>query len=245
MKLSEKLLIEICKKSLENAKDLITDADLLKENNRIPRAYTLYQLATEEVGKAIYCYLIIVEEKYDDPKVKSEFEKVFISHRKKTEKSSSLNIMIAEVLHKGNFEGALNFLQESIEERNQLEEINNLKNNSLYTTIINTKVKNPSEVITANLLSKIELKAKSRFGAIKAFVTFGIEHLTFLREHQKANPNYELDIEDYAKEFWKITTSASAIGLDFFKCNSISFRIRVALWRKTKLYAALKIRFLK
>ena len=151
MKLSEKLLIEICRKSLDNARDLILDADLLKENKRIPRAYTLYQLATEEVGKAIYCYLIIFQQQYDNPKVKSEFKSVFFSHSEKTEKSGHLNMIMVQILFKGNFEGALNFLQESINEKTQLKEIDNLKNNSLYTAVIDSKVKNPSEIITPTL----------------------------------------------------------------------------------------------
>ena len=202
MKLSEEILIQVCEKSLENAKELILDADLLKANKRISRAYTLYQLATEEVGKAIYCYLIIFNEQYDNPKILSEFGRVFVSHKDKTDKSGSLNMIIAQVLFKGNFEGALNFLEESIQESKQLTEIDNLKNNSLYTSLINSQVKNPSEVITESLLSKIEIKAKSRFGAINAFVNTGIKHLDLFREHQKANPNYELDAEEYAKTFW-------------------------------------------
>lgn len=202
MKLSENLLIQVCKKSLENARDLISDADILNANKRIPRAYTLYQLATEELGKAIYCYLIIFEERYDDPIIMAEFEKVFFSHQKKADKSSSLNIVIAQVLCKGSFKDALNFIEESIEERKQLKEIDNLKNYSLYTSVINSQVKNPIDVISETILSKIELKAKSRFGAINAFVTIGIEHLSALREHQKANPNYEIDAEEYAKKFW-------------------------------------------
>lgn len=202
MKLSESLLIQICEKSLENSKDLISDADLLKASKRISRAYTLYQLATEEAGKAIFCFLIIFKGEYDDPKVLSEFKKVFYSHIEKASKSKSLNMIIAQVLYKGNFEGALNFLKESIQESTQFKEIDNLKNYSLYTSLINSQVKNPSEIITENLLSIIELKAKSRFGAINAFVNAGIIDLPFLREHQKTNPSYELDAEKYAKEFW-------------------------------------------
>lgn len=202
MKLSEQILIEVCQKSLENARELIGEADLLKENQKIARSYTLYQLATEEVGKAIYCYLIIFQKQYDDPAIKLEFDKVFRSHKIKTDKSSSLNIMIAQVLYKGNFEGAMKFLEETIEEGKQLNHINDFKNYSLYTSIVDSNVKNPSEIITERHLANIELKAKSRFGATNAFVKVGIEHLESLRKYQNENPEFKPDAEDYAKKFW-------------------------------------------
>jgi|SRR5690625_3981896 len=202
MKLSEKILIEVCKKALENSRELISDADLLKENNRLPRAYTLYQIAIEESGKAIYCFVVMFQGDYDDINVQAEFKEAFLSHLKKTEKSRCLNPSIAQILFKGDIKGALTFLQESMDERYQLKKINNLKNNSLYTNLIDSEVINPSEVITLNILTEIEKRAKLRFKAINAFVTLGINHLSSIRDYQKANPNIEFDVDEMAKEYW-------------------------------------------
>lgn len=202
MNLSESLLIEICTKSLENARDLISDADLLKANQRIPRAYTLYQFATEELGKASYCHSIIHEEQYDDPNVIKEFIKFFFSHQKKTVESLSLNFLIAQVNYKGDSKGAYRFLQLDEEKRKQVQATDDLKNYSLYTSIIDLQVKNPAEMISRELLSEIELEAKSRFNLINTFVLIGIKHLPEIREFQRANPNYKPDIEAYIKEHW-------------------------------------------
>lgn len=157
----------------------------------------------EETGKAIFCYLIIFHERYHDSNTVKEFNTVFGSHKHKTEKSGAINIIIAQVLFKGNFEGAMSYLEESINEKNRLQEIDDLKNHSLYTSIVDGVVKNPSEVITDKLLKGIELNARSRFGAINAFVTVGIDHLPALRDYQRENPIHEMNIEAEVNNFWK------------------------------------------
>ena len=46
--------------ALENAAQMIKEGDLLFENNMFARAYTLYQLATEEVGKSRLLFSLII-----------------------------------------------------------------------------------------------------------------------------------------------------------------------------------------
>jgi AbiV family abortive infection protein len=47
-------------KSLDNASELYDDAEILFKLKRYPRAYTLYQLSIEEIGKVsiIYNFLL-------------------------------------------------------------------------------------------------------------------------------------------------------------------------------------------
>ena len=54
--LNDELLQELIHKSLENAQSLIDDGDLLLNNDGFPRATVMYQLANEEVGKALLSY---------------------------------------------------------------------------------------------------------------------------------------------------------------------------------------------
>lgn len=56
MNFNEKDLLIAVSKSILNSEDLISDADLLLDNNRLARAYALYQLAIEEAGKAMDIY---------------------------------------------------------------------------------------------------------------------------------------------------------------------------------------------
>lgn len=202
MKITEEILMSLCKKSIENAQELVLDADLLKSKKRFPRAYTLYQLATEEIGKCIYCFLVIYDGDYNKPDILKGIKKVFSSHQFKTEKSSSVSSFIAQVRFKGDFDGALDYLQESIAEKDQLQEIDNLKNYSLYTSIIKDGIQNPSEIITPLLVSKIETKAKDRLNATRAFVQMCFNHLHSIREFQNKNPNFQYDPETAEKIFW-------------------------------------------
>lgn len=181
------------------------DAHLLDSYNRKERAYTLYQLSIEEVGKAIEALLFILNENYkSEDEVRRFKTQFFKKHQKKTLKSRGVDIMIAEVVSKGNKEIALNILKESIEAENTIQEIDDFKNYSLYTSIINeSEVKKPSDLITKERLDKIREISKNRVGAAKAFVFTGLENLEELLNYKKENPLGEIDIDVYAKEFWE------------------------------------------
>jgi AbiV family abortive infection protein len=196
---------QIAQKSIENAEELFMDAHLLDSYNRKERAYTLYQLSIEEVGKAIEALLFILNENYkSEDEVRRFKTQFFKKHQKKTLKSRGVDIMIAEVVSKGNKEIALNILKESIEAENTIQEIDDFKNYSLYTSIINeSEVKKPSDLITKERLDKIREISKNRVGAAKAFVFTGLENLEELLNYKKENPLGEIDIDVYAKEFWE------------------------------------------
>ncbi|HRI22019.1 MAG TPA: AbiV family abortive infection protein [Panacibacter sp.] len=202
MKISDEILKEVAKKSLENAKALMSDADILREANRYQRAYAIYQFAMEEVGKAISSILLLI---LIDPNEKDfkEFERSFKSHTSKIKRSRALDSFICQVIYKGDFDGALNFLQSSISENeNQLDQS---KNNSLYTNIIDSQVKKPSEMISENQMNYIWLRAISRYKIAQPFVTMALEHYETLREYQREHgsiKNMSLDAEEVGKEFW-------------------------------------------
>lgn len=199
---SEEMLKAVCEKSLLNAKEMLCDAMILHANGRVPRSYGLYRLAMEEVGKAIIGLLILVGEDYGKMTVKNLKDKVN-SHNNKTYNSGALNLFIAQVLFKGNYEGAMNFIEDSIGEKNRLGKINEYKNNSFYTAIVRDDVKMPSEMITVSNLETIKFKALSRFRMANAFITVSIEYLPEIKKFQQDNPNFSADEDEYVKDFWK------------------------------------------
>lgn len=201
----KELFKEIAHKSIENAEELFLDAHLLDKHGRKERAYTLYQLSIEEVGKAIEALLFILNDNYkSEGEVKRFKTQFFKRHKEKTLKSRGVDIMIAEVVSKGNKEIALNILKESIEAKNTINEINDFKNYSLYTSIINeSEVKKPSDLITKERLDKIREVSKNWVDAAKAFVFTGLENLEELLNYKKENPLGEIAIDEYAKEFWE------------------------------------------
>lgn len=203
MNLTEEILIEAAAKSLENANELIGEAEILKNHERTSRAYGLFQLSIEEVGKSIYCYLLLVQNNFNNKNEEKKFKTFFKSHDKKTYESTRLDLFIAQVIFKGNFVGALNFLKKSIAETRQLGTIVEKKNRSFYTSIVKDQIVIPSTQISEQMLREVEFNARTRFNAANAFITSGIKILPDIREFQKNNPNYSIDSESHAKQFWE------------------------------------------
>ena len=133
MQITEELLKEVAKKSVQNAKSLIEDAELLKQNNRFQRAYTLYQLAMEEVGKSVISFVLLVSPDGLSKENKKMYIKEFFEQKRKAKRSAGIDILFAEVLYQGEVDNAFSFLKSSFGESEI--ELNNRKNFSLYTSL--------------------------------------------------------------------------------------------------------------
>jgi AbiV family abortive infection protein len=72
-------LLAIIRAAQENAKDLVSDAQLLADNSRYPRAYALATLAVEEMSKAELCLCAMVSPQMSPEK----FWTTFRSHEGK------------------------------------------------------------------------------------------------------------------------------------------------------------------
>lgn len=51
-------LINCVEKCLQNARELFDEAEILKKYKKFPRAYTLYHLSIEEIGKVFFNFSI-------------------------------------------------------------------------------------------------------------------------------------------------------------------------------------------
>lgn len=197
-RLTDTNLISGINKCLLNAEDLIKDATLLKENARIARAYTLFQLANEEIGKSLLLYFFASLPDANKPEKFNEFKKEFINHKIKTSKAINLDsILLASIKRKSSRK---KFYEAILLEYTQLENLNNLKNYSLYTSIVDYKFKSPKEIITKKVLKSIEIRATTRLALSKSFFEFTLPNFHVLKT-QAIKTEGMFDIDSLAAEF--------------------------------------------
>lgn len=189
-------------KSLENAQSLIADANLLREHKRFQRAYTLYQLATEEVGKSIASVLLLTTPGGASEDDIEEYWKIFFNHQKKTKKSSGMDIFICQALHKGNLDDALSFLQTSFSEEEK--DLDDFKNKSLYTSLNDGIVKIPSDIIDESMCNRLYFRATSRYTFSIGLAKTVVDHLPEIRAYFIKNPDSVSQTpEQFAVEYWQ------------------------------------------
>lgn len=201
MKITEDNLKEAIEKCLSNALDLIDDASLLKKNNRKERAYTLFQLAIEEVGKAIRIFVYLLFDNLSDEKTKKIFLKDFRDHQEKTRKSIAMDYYFL-LIGKDHIDDKLKFLEASAYELKNISKLNDLKNYSLYTSIHNNQFKTPKELISDSNLDSIEFRALTRYRVAKSYLQFQLPHLETLKNYFSTNP-ITLSEDELIKNFWE------------------------------------------
>jgi len=174
----EKLLndeIEIgIEKSLENAKELIEEGDILFNANRFCRAYCLYQLATEEIGKSRLLFALIMNRKLGEEIDYKEVNKEFIHHQTKSKSALTFEMIALLVMYsnkkdKSAQERKKKFLDslQSIQDENDVNVLNNHKNNSLYVGIKDGNFLDPKDAITKEMVIHIRTNALIRLEAGK------------------------------------------------------------------------------
>ena len=196
MKLNKDEYFEAIEKSLSNAEELIEEAEILVKHNKNARAYTLFQLSIEEVGKASLTFQFVLNGNIDDIRETKQFFKKFLSHTTKTESSKGIDFMFS--LTVGNTPFTKKLLLDLMFADEEVNISNNYKNYSLYTSLIDDKFYKPSEVITTARLAKIAHYAKLRLKIAKPFFKIGIENYDVLFETRN-----DLDVETMSIETQK------------------------------------------
>lgn len=149
-------------KCLNNSKSLLDDADFLFEGNRIPRAYAIYVLCTEEVQKAYLLFKILMDK--ENNKV---FTKEDINYSKNFFSSHTLKIKAA---------ASLSFNYNYFAEKHNLKKVKTLKQNKndffnpkqkdiskqqgFYVDLVHRKFKEPLKMITFEKCIDIQSEAK-------------------------------------------------------------------------------------
>ena len=156
--------------TFENARKLIEEADGLKLFERFSRAYSLYQLAIEEIGKCIILFRALLDFYLGKSINKDYLDSMgFFNHKKKTRES-----LISELFAIISFEKSTgketNLKQKIFDDYNSVHELNNKKNQSLYVDIIDDKFKSPDSIITKEMVDDISTTAHIRLKAIEPFL---------------------------------------------------------------------------
>lgn len=166
---NEDLIIGIIK-SEQNAIELIEEANILLDNNRIPRAFTLFQLAIEELGKCAMISSYILEN--DNSKIE-KLLKDLKKHKIKTNYSIGYDMMVYELLSEKHKK---TLIESTIFNTNNIPIVDDFKNYSLYTSIVNNEFKKPSEIINRENVQDHKFYAEVRLNIAKAFNKIIIEN---------------------------------------------------------------------
>jgi AbiV family abortive infection protein len=153
------------KKCFNNAAALLDDATFLKDSGRKERAYTLFQLANEEIAKTFLVFFFLTEPD-KDKKIKG-FRKDFQAHKVKIKQAFNLDIVLLGLVKGKKTKQKIGKILQY--EHSQHDAINDLKNFSLYTSIIANKFKEPKEIITIKKLQAIESRVIFRYKVAKDF----------------------------------------------------------------------------
>lgn len=184
-------------KIVSNAVSLYSDATLLATNNRIERAYTLYQLSIEELGKAFILLGYLLFENTDEKETQKQLRKDLKNHQVKSKSSIGLDFLIQGLIKTINREKYEYLVFKSLEEHNNIKSINEKKNKSLYVSFNGNKFLLPSECISTKDLKEIKNKAGSRiFIAKKLFMPV----LKNINHFQEKMAELELDKSRISKE---------------------------------------------
>ncbi len=143
------------KKAIENAEELLEEAEILFVNNKYHRALYLSYIASEEIGKYIYLCSMIIRVIHEENVNWKKFWKKYRNHQDK----STILLLIEDVV--------LNLDNELSEEHNpfkqsEIQEI--IKLSSLYSDYSNNVFCKPSDmdvtVITKQLIKLLRGRVK-------------------------------------------------------------------------------------
>lgn len=158
------------KKALSNAIEMISDAEFLYQNNRLARSYSLFQLGIEEIGKVSMLYRFVIENLIGETNDFKRLYKKLTDYKAKDKESVLYDLFILSyAFEKEQYVDNELFNIIKYEYLN-IDLINNYKNYSLYTSIIENKFKTPKELITKELVENIKWRAQNRLDLIKAII---------------------------------------------------------------------------
>lgn len=197
--------MKVANLALKNADSLIQDGDLLFNNARYPRSAAIYQLAIEEVGKALLAngFLIFDHKEYD--KKIEEFNKCFFHHVPKSEKSVGMDFLVAQMIFKDEPQKMVDFIlnKKGIFLNKTFKEMDDMRNNCFYIGLINNRFVDPASYMSEESAAVIQKIAKVRYNSAKAIIDIAIKHLTEIRDSLEKNPiDGDLEAEKFAKKYF-------------------------------------------
>lgn len=193
MQITEKTTKIAIIKSLINTKELLEDANILEQNERITRSYTLYHFALEEISKASKCILILLFKEFKNKLSINQLEKLFRNHEIKLEESSTINLWMLGYYIEKNPDLAKKILNDFEINFNNAKLFDKLKNYSLYTHYINNTFKNPSDLIKKEHLQNIKFQVETRFNILNTLWYVIQENYDEIMKINFSNEKFNID----------------------------------------------------
>jgi len=160
--MSEKVILMGLPIIIKNANLLYKDALLLEKNNRIGRAYSLFQLSLEEIAKAFMLLGAILFEDISDNDVQKKLKKEIRNHSIKLKKSIGIEIFLSSIMKSINEEKYKEWFLRLTKEYETTDMMNNRKNYGFYVSFNENKFQCPEELIKKEDVEKIKNKAWTR-----------------------------------------------------------------------------------
>lgn len=146
--LSNKKLIVGIQKSFANGESLLSDAYTLGKSKKFPRAYTLCQFAIEEFAKVPLLFTVLMKRLKEVEIDYQKYNRTFKDHSMKTKLGINWEISMLEYFEHVTGEDIVDkIITTPNEYYSKIEELNDLKNESLYVCIKNNDFQSPSEII--------------------------------------------------------------------------------------------------
>ena len=156
-------LIDGMKKSYSNAEELLNEVYLLQTNQKWARAYALCQLSIEEMAKVPLLFDLLINKINGYPIDYKQMNRKFKDHSLKTILSIETEIAFFKLYKQQSgaewVDGAIKKGEEFI---NNIEELNDFKNESLYVTIKGNKFQSPNVIIDEEKFQSVYGKALLR-----------------------------------------------------------------------------------
>ena len=159
-------------KVFDNAKELIDEADFLFANDRYSRAYCLYQLASEEIGKGRLLFALIMNRKLGDKIDYKSVDKEFYFHQAKSKSALFFEMVAYLVMYSTQKDKSADERRDlfakavaNVHDENNAEKLNRYKNDSLYVGLQNDKFVCPSELITQEMATNLRTDVLIRLEA--------------------------------------------------------------------------------
>ena len=136
-------------KVVENARELVQDAEILLSKRRFPRAYSLAHLAIEEMAKIPMLFRAGTEIMVGIEVDWKTLNRRLHSHEDKIKNISIFGLFIEEISDEFGLEidNPIKYMEDD------LRDLNRQKNFGLYTSLVNEGFRKPSEIITAEMAS--------------------------------------------------------------------------------------------
>lgn len=149
--------------TIENANSLIEDGRLLFANQRFPRAFTMFQFASEELGKALIFFDILLMRKLNRTINYKMRSRELTDHQVKHRYSVGIEFTAISMIYTDPAEDMKEVLKSVIKKLQSSKIYNEMKNNSIYVNLESNKFKIPKDYIGKDIVTAIMNDVDLRF----------------------------------------------------------------------------------